>query len=464
MCHPGIARAPDDASTRVPEPERRVRAHPLAHGLSQIRRHRVRGHAAPGAVAYRGGVRSRRLSRLVSRAVVGAAAIACSWRSRRPGARGRPAVPAPGREPGGLRHGRCAASRDHRHGRGDDRRDRGADRRRGRRLHPAHPVLRGAGGCGTQRPGADGPVGRRPEGLRRRPRDPVRPPRERPVPRPGPALCRPRLRLAVPVEQRAPGDLRGPDAAAAQAVRPRRRAAGRDAEGRRGSDPRTRRVAQLLPAAQRGARAPRRAAHLHPAGRWRAVRVVPPRTRPGVPRRPVDPHPGAARGPHAGRRRGRARRQVQPPGADGREPRPRRARPDRVRGRPDGVARPDHGAVDPHQHRIDPRSRRDGEARARAGSPDRRGDRLPPPAPAQHRRRDRAHRPHRAAEAGQRRERFRQATRGARRAAGLVHRSPGQGDQPLGRAGHPRRSSAARSPCSSASTCRRTASTSSAAP
>ena len=45
-----------------------------------------------------------------------------------------------------------------------------------------------------QRPRADGPVGRRPGGLRRRARDPVRPPPERPVPRPGPAVRRPRLR------------------------------------------------------------------------------------------------------------------------------------------------------------------------------------------------------------------------------------------------------------------------------
>ena len=52
----------------------------------------------------------------------------------------------------------------------------------------------------------------------------------------------------VPVEQRAPGDLRERHAAAAQAVRPRRRAAGGDAEGRRRGDPGARRGAQLLPA------------------------------------------------------------------------------------------------------------------------------------------------------------------------------------------------------------------------
>ena len=44
--------------------------------------------------------------------------------------------------------------------------------------------------------------------------------------------------------------------------------------------------------------------------RRRADRVVPPRTRPGLPRRPLDPHPGAAGRPDPRRRRGHSRREV----------------------------------------------------------------------------------------------------------------------------------------------------------
>ena len=62
---------------------------------------------------------------------------------RRARRRGRSAVPAAGRRPGGLRHRRRPPRRDGAAGRGDDRRDRAADRRRGRRLHAADAVLRG---------------------------------------------------------------------------------------------------------------------------------------------------------------------------------------------------------------------------------------------------------------------------------------------------------------------------------
>ena len=106
---------------------------------------------------------------------------------------------------------------DGRAGRGDDRRHRAADRRRDRRLHAARPLLRDDRPGRARRAGPDGPVGRRPARVRRRPRDPVRPPRGRPVPRPGPAVRRARLRRDVPLQRRAPGDLRQRHAAAAQA-------------------------------------------------------------------------------------------------------------------------------------------------------------------------------------------------------------------------------------------------------
>ncbi len=102
------------------------------------------------------------------------------------------------------------------------------------------------------------------------------------------------------------------------------------------------------------------------ARRVRAVRLVPPRPRPGLPRRSVDPHSRAAGGSHA-RRRGRAaRRQVDPPRAHDGQPRPRVAWPHHVQRRVDGPAGPDDGPVDPHGRRVDRRSRRDGPDRAGA--------------------------------------------------------------------------------------------------
>ena len=139
--------------------------------------------------------------------------------------RGGSAVPAAGRGPGGLRHRRGLPAGDGRAGRGDDRRHRAADRRRDRGLHAAGPLLRDDRRGGAQRAGPDGPVGRRPARVRRRPRDPVRPPRGRPLPRPGAAVRRARLRGEVPLQLGAPGGVRERHAAAAQALRPRRRAA-----------------------------------------------------------------------------------------------------------------------------------------------------------------------------------------------------------------------------------------------
>ena len=112
------------------------------------------------------------------------------------------------------------------------------------------------------------------------------------------------------------------------------------------------RDARLLPAAQRGPRPARRAAAVRAARRRRADVVVPPRARPRLPRRPVDPHPGAARRPDAGRRGGHPRWQVVAPGADDGEPRPRVARPDRVRGGADRPDREEHRPVDPNHARL----------------------------------------------------------------------------------------------------------------
>ena len=98
-----------------------------------------------------------------------------------------PAVPGPGDRPRGLRPGRRLLAGDDRERRGDDRRDRGPDRRRGRRLQPGRRLRDHDRGGRPPRPGADGPVGHRPEGLRRRARDPVRP-RPEPRARPG-ASC-----------------------------------------------------------------------------------------------------------------------------------------------------------------------------------------------------------------------------------------------------------------------------------
>ena len=98
-------------------------------------------------------------------------------------------------------------ARDDRLRRSDDRCDRGPDRRRGRRLQPGRRLRDHDRGGRRPRPGPDGPVGRRPEGLRRRPRDPVRP-RPEPRARPGHPVRRARLSRRVPRQQREAADLR----------------------------------------------------------------------------------------------------------------------------------------------------------------------------------------------------------------------------------------------------------------
>src|SRR5262249_34585051 len=90
------------------------------------------------------------------------------------------------------------------------------------------------------------------------------------------AVRGPRLRGGVPVQRRAPGDLREQHAAAAQAVRPRRRPAGRDDEHRRRGHPGACPAAVVLPAARRGPRAARRTAPPRAARRLRGGACAPP--------------------------------------------------------------------------------------------------------------------------------------------------------------------------------------------
>ena len=116
-----------------------------------------------------------------------------------------------------------------------DRRDRGADRRRGRRLHPGQRRVPDDRRDRSEGARPDGPVGRRAQGLRRRPRHLLRHGAE-PRARPGPALRGARVRGRLPVEPGAPGDLRERHAAAPARGRLRRRARRRAREGGRRRD------------------------------------------------------------------------------------------------------------------------------------------------------------------------------------------------------------------------------------
>ena len=80
----------------------------------------------------------------------------------------------------------------------------------------------------------------------------------------------------------------------------------------------------VLPPAERRARPARRAAAVRPGRRrGRSSTWFRSRPRPDLPRRPVDPHPGAAARPHARGRRLVRDGQVEPPRPHGRQPRPR---------------------------------------------------------------------------------------------------------------------------------------------
>ena len=247
---------------------------------------------------------------------------------RRDDRRGTALPRAAGRRPR-LRHRRCLPPGHGRSRRRDDPPDRAADRRRGRRLHPGRRGRPDDRGGRRRRPGADGPVGRRAEGLRRRPRDPVRHvPGQRA--RAGDPVRRPGLPGDVPGQRREAADLRRGHAAAAPRRRPRRRAARRDDQGRRGRDAGARRDAGAGPPARCRPRPPRRAAAVRRPRRGRRLVLAALRPRPGLSRRPVDPDGRPARGADAGRGRLRPRRQVVAPGADHRDAGPREPRPDRV--------------------------------------------------------------------------------------------------------------------------------------
>ena len=194
--------------------------------------------------------------------------------------------------------------------------------------------------------------------------------------------------------------------------------------------------------------------------RLRAARLVPPRTRPRVPRRSVDPHPRTARRPDPGGRGRRPRRQVQSPRPDDGQPRPRVARPDRVPDRGDRPPRPHHASCRSRpSEAVDRRPGRDVAPRSAPGSGRSTTARefLAHAAP-EPRRRDEPDRQQGAAVAGQGRRRVRQADRGARRRAGLVHARRPRRRPAAGSGGACSRSSRAGSRCSSASSCHPTAS------
>ena len=301
-------------------------------------------------------------------------------------------------------------------------------------------------------------------GLRRRARDPVRPPRGRPVPRPGPAVRRARLPRDVPLQRGAPADLRRGHAPAPPRLRPRRRRCSwrwpRSTRTRRPSTPRRSRssasstrvlgliVAPLL---------------VRPGRRLGDPDLVALRPRPVYLDDPSihipAPPPGLTPAAGAAVREGRS--------AAARSRRPAstsRPRPDRVPGRGEGRAaglgvrpRPrsaihtsDTVIADPKEPRS---SRR--RLRARAAAADGRGHELPRPAAQVDRRQRRLHRA----------RRHPQVRHGRRRASTSASRSTSSG-----RAGSRRRPARRRaagvgaacllvhrrrsSPSSSAPTCR----------
>ena len=110
-----------------------------------------------------------------------------------------------------------------------DRSHRGADEGRGRGLHAGRRLPHDRGDR-APRAGTHRPVGRRPQGLRRRPRDLLRL-RAGSLERAGPALRGARVRRHVPDQQRTPADLRERHAPA-----PPRGRLGRGDPRRHGSD------------------------------------------------------------------------------------------------------------------------------------------------------------------------------------------------------------------------------------
>ena len=317
--------------------------------------------------------------------------------------------------------------------RGDDRRDRGADRRRGRRLHPGQRRLSHDRGDRGEGAGPDGPVGHRSQGLQRRAGHLLRHAAE-PRARPGPAVRRPGLRGGVPVERGAPVDLRERhaaltsrpadfDAALAAALEKVDAAA-------TPSTPTPSSAARQINAVVGLVGAP--IVFLGLAGwaffNWRRFGKDPVYLDdPSVlmPAPPPDLTAASGRDDHG-------RRDV-PPGADDGHARPRLARPDRVPRRAGRAVRrrtrsgstsrrPPGDAVDrgaaPAQPATPDRTRRGGRARTRCAQPSAdTGSSSPDDLP----------------KFGAHVARFRHGARGPRRRPGLVRGTPEQGRLALGR-------------------------------
>ena len=199
------------------------------------------------------------------------------------------------------------------------------------------------------RAGAHQPVGRRPQGLRRRPRDLLRL-RAGSLERAGPALRGAGVRGHVPDQQRTPADLRERHAPAPPRGRLGRGDPRRDGPHRRGGDAGERRAARAGPAAQRRRWADRCAAGPRGSGWLGVLPLAALRQGPGLPRLAVDLRPGPAARPH--RRIGRdghGRRLVASRADDG-DARPREPRADRL----------------PRRVRA-ARARQEGRRRARSG-------------------------------------------------------------------------------------------------
>ena len=140
---------------------------------------------------------------------------------------------------------------------------------------------------------------------------------------------------------------------------------------RRRRDAGERRTSRNRPADQCRARADRRPDRVHGPGRLGVHAVAPVRQGPGLPRRPLDPHAGAAAGPDRGLGGVRHGRRHVAARADDRDARSRVARPDLVPGG-SRAAR----AVEQGRHRggtADTRPGRGGAARAQRPATDRAG-------------------------------------------------------------------------------------------
>ena len=196
----------------------------------------------------------------------------------------------------------------------------------------------------------------------------------------GPGLSR-----EVPVQRGAPEDLRRGHAAAPPRVRPRRRAARRDGQGRRGRDARARRPAHassaILNAVLGLLIAPLCSASGSSCGASPAGSATGATRSTSTTRRSTSRAAAQGLTPAAGAVD--PRRPGDPPRAHRREPRPRRARADRVPGREVGPARDEHEAGHRDQRRG-PRIRRRRRVRRPAaalaaghGAPPRSGGAVP---------------------------------------------------------------------------------------